>query len=40
MTELIDKDGYGNPNPELRLLDIDVNPEGNQSDKTPYDNKT
>ena len=40
MTELIDKDGYGNPNPELRLLDIDVDPEGNQSDRTPYDNKT
>lgn len=40
MTELINEDGDGNPNPEIRLHDIDVDQEGSQSDRTPYDNKT
>ena len=35
MTTLINKDGDGNPNPEIRLLDLDPN-----SDRTPFDNKT
>lgn len=39
LTELINTDGDGNPNPELRLLDLDVVDE-EQSNRTPYDNKT